>query len=133
VQSNFLVGWELEVLTGLLWRHYMDGNLYGSQHVETSISGTLKLTVESTALTISEAYDKWLAQTPDYVRLKATGPTLGGTNYSLQFDLPILWSKVPPISKEDKGVNLFDLEAVLLDDGTNAITPTLVCSLAALP
>jgi len=134
VSTLLLLGWELEVLTGLLWRHYMDGNLYGAQHVETSISGTLKLSVESTAFTISEMYDKWAADTVDYVRLKATGPTLGGTNYSLQFDLPILWSKVPPITRADQDqVNIYDVEANLYDDGTNAISPTLVCSLAALP
>jgi hypothetical protein len=133
VQTNFLVDWELEVLTGLIWEHYMDGNLYGSQHVETSIGGSLKMTVESTALAVSELYDKWKAQTADYIRLKATGPVLGGTNYSLQLDLPILWSKVPPISGERDGVNLYKVEANLLDDGTNAITPVLVCSLAAIP
>ncbi len=133
VQTNFLIGWELEVVTGLIWRHYMDGNLYGAQHVETSITGTLKLTVESTALAVSEMYDKMLSQTADYVRLKATGPALGASNYSAQLDLPILWSKVPPITREDNGINLYEVEAVLLDDGTNAISPTLVNSLAALP
>ncbi|HET7031109.1 MAG TPA: hypothetical protein VFI34_11405 [Candidatus Limnocylindrales bacterium] len=134
VQNAFLVGWELEVMTGLVWRHYMDGNLYGAQHVETAISGTLKLTVESTALAISEAYDKWMSQTADYVRLKATGPTLGGSAYSAQYDLPILWSNVPPITKADQGVNLYELEANLFDDGTNApINPVTVGSLTALP
>lgn len=133
VSTNLLIDWELEVQTGLIWRHYMDGNLFGSQHVETSIGGTLGMTVESTAFAISEMYDKWKAQTPDYVRLKATGPTLGGTNYSMQFDLPILWSNVPPITAEDNGINLYKVTANLLDDGTNAIAPTLVCSLAAIP
>lgn len=134
VQSNFLIDHELEVFTGIVWRHYQDGNLYGSQHVETAISGSLKLTVESTALTISEMYDKWKAQTVDYVRLKATGPALGGSNYSLQHDLPILWSRVPKIGKADGKINLYEVEANLLDDGTNPpISPTLVCSLAAIP
>lgn len=134
IQTNFLVGWELELFTGLIWRHYQDGNLYGAQHVETSLKGTLKLTVESTALAISEAYDKWQSQTADYVRLKATGPTLGGSAYSAQFDVPILWSNVPPIPKEDEGVNLYELSANLYDDGSNPIiSPVIVGSLPALP
>src|SRR5262245_7815088 len=63
IQSNSLQSFELEWFSGLVPRHYLDGNLYLGQHVETSISGTLKLTVESTALAISEMYDKWIAQT----------------------------------------------------------------------
>lgn len=134
VQTNLLIDHELEVFPGLKWRHYMDGNLFGAQHVETSIGGSLKLSVESTAFAISEMYDKWKAQTVDYVRLKATGPTLGGTNYSLQYDMPILWSDVPQIGKADEGINLYEVTANLLDDGTNPpISPVLVCSLAAIP
>jgi hypothetical protein len=49
------------------------------------------MTVESTALAVSEFYDKWLAQTLDFIRLKATGPTLGASNYSAQIDLPVLY------------------------------------------
>lgn len=134
VQTNELIGFELEFKPGLVWRHYMDGNLYGSQHQEVSLEGTLKMSVESTAFTISEMYDKWQSQTIDYIRLKATGPTLGGSAYSAQLDLPIAWSKVPPITKADEGVNLFDVEAVLFDDGANPIiNPVIVGSLTALP
>lgn len=134
VQTNLLLDWELEVLTGLVWRHYQDGNLYGAQHVETAIGGTLKMTVESTAFAISEFYDKWQSQTGDYVRLKATGGALGASNYSLQLDLPILYSNVPPIGKADEGINLYEISANLWDDGTNPIiNPILVCSLAAIP
>jgi hypothetical protein len=133
ISTNFLIDWEMEVQTGLVWRHYMDGNLFGAAHVETSIGGTLAMTTESTALAVTEFYDKMYSQTIDYIRLKATGPTLGGTNYSLQFDVPVLYSKVEPIGAEDNGVNLWKIAANLTDDGTNAITPTLVCSLAAIP
>lgn len=135
VQTNFLLDWDLDVTTGLVWRHYMDGNLYGGQHQETDITAKLSMTVESTALAVSEFYDKWLAQTLDFVRLKAQGPVLGATFYSAQIDLPILFAKVEPISGEDEGINLYKIEANMAYDPTSAaaIAPVIVNSLAALP
>lgn len=133
IQTNFLVAWELSVSTGLLWRHYMDGNLYGSQHVETDISADLKMTVESTALAISEFYDKAAAATMDFLRLKATGPALGGSNYSATIDMPVLYEVPEIIASEQDGVNLYSVTAHLADDGTNGIIPVIVNSLAALP
>lgn len=135
VQTGFLIGWELEVLTGLKWRDYMDGNLFGSQHVETDIAATLTLTVESTALAVSEFYDKHVADTVDFIRLKATGPVLGGTNYSAQVDLPVLYQEPEPISGEDEGINLYKVVARATYDSTlgSNIAPTIVNSLAALP
>jgi hypothetical protein len=133
VQTNFLLDWELEVLTGLRWRHYMDGNLYGAQHVETDIAWTLQMTVESTALAVSEFYDKAVADTMDFIRLKATGPALGGTNYSAQIDMPVLYEEPEIISGEDEGVNLYKVTAHGSDDTTNGIIPVIVNSLAALP
>ncbi len=135
ISTNFLIDWELEVMTGLRWRHYMDGNLYGGQHVETDIAATLTMTVESTALAVSEFYDKALAQTLDFIRLKATGPTLGGTNYSAQVDLPVLYEVPEPIGAEDEGINLYKVVARAAYDPTGAqqIGVVLVNSLAALP
>lgn len=135
VQTNLLVDHKLSIETGLIWRRYQDGNLYGSQHVETSFDGTLELTVESTATAISEFYDKWLSQTLDYVRLKNTSPVvLGGSFPSLQHDFGVYWSKVKPIDAEQDGINLYRITGRLADDLTNPlITTTLVCSLAAIP
>lgn len=131
--TNFLVGWELEWFTGLVWRHYMDGNLYGGQHVETSFHGTLTMTVESTAQAVSEFYDKAFSQSLDYIRLRNTGPALGGSNYSMRFDIPVLYQKPSIIDSEDSEVNLYKVVANIADDGTNGFTPTLVCSLSAIP
>lgn len=135
VQANFLLGFDLEVDTGLVWRHYLDGNLYGGQHVETDIAWTLNLTVESTALAVSEFYDKSAADTMDFIRLKATGPALGGSNYSAQIDIPVLYEEPEIISGESggDGINLYKVKAHGADDGTNGIIPVLVNSLAALP
>lgn len=135
ISTNLLLDWKLSLETGLIWRHYQDGNLYGAQHVETTFAGTLELTVESTATAVSEFYDKWLAGTTDYVRLKNTSPVvLGGSFPSLQFDQAVLWSKVQPIGAETEGVNLYKITGNLMDDLTNPlVSPTLVCSLAAIP
>jgi hypothetical protein len=131
--TNWLIDWELEVMTGLKWRHYMDGNLYGSQHVETDIAWKLSMTVESTAQAVSEFYDKSIANTMSFLRLKATGPALGGTNYSAQIDMPVLYEVPEPIGAEDDGINLYKVVARGSDDTTNGIIPVIVNSLAALP
>lgn len=134
IVQNFLLDWELEITTGLTWRHYMDGNLYGSQHVETDLSFTLKMTVESTAQAVTQFYDKWDAETLDFIRLKAVGPTLGATNYSAQIDLPVYYDEPDPISGEDDGVNLYTVTAKGTYDGTSAASLGLVTvnSLATL-
>jgi hypothetical protein len=135
ISTNFLVAWELEVQTGLQWRHYMDGNLFGAQHVETDIAWKLTMTVESLALAVSEFYDKAIAGTMSFIRLKATGPVLGGTNYSAQIDMPVLYDVPEILSGEDgsTGVNLYKVVAHGADDGANGIIPVIVNSLAALP
>jgi hypothetical protein len=133
VQTNFLRTWSFEYDTGIKNRFYMDGTTYMGQHVETDLTGTLKMEVESTALAVSEFVDKWRAGTLDYVRLKATGPTLGGTNYSLQLDMPVYWDEPKPLATGDDGVNLYTTSARQAFDGTNGLVATLVCSLAAIP
>lgn len=135
VVANFLVDWELAVDTGLAWRHYLDGNLFGAQHVETDIAGKLTMTVESTAQAVTEFYDKSVAGTMNFIRLKATGPVLGGTFYSSQIDMAVLFEEPDPISGEDNGVNLYKVVANLAYDPTSAssIVPVTVNSLAALP
>ena len=135
IVTNFLQAFELEVQTGLRWRHYMDGNMYGGQHVETDIAWKLTMTVESTAQAVSEFFDKANADTMDFIRLKATGPALGGTNYSAQIDMPVLYEFPEPISGEsgNDGINLYKVVAHGADDTSNGIIPVIVNSLAALP
>ena len=135
VQQALLLESKLDLTTGLIWRHYQDGNLYGAQHVETAFDGKFTMTVESTAFAVSEFYDKWKAQTLDYVRWKNTSPVVLGASFpSIQYDFAVLWSAVQPISDTSEGVNLWKIEGRLIDDGTNPlVSPTLVCSLAAIP
>lgn len=136
VQSNFLVGWSLNVQTGLVPRKYQDGNAYFGQTVEAApITGTLDLVVESTSTAVSQFYDKAAADTIDFVRLKATGPALGGTNYSAQIDLCVSYDDPEVIGAESDGVNLYNVKAHLMYDSTwtNSIVGTIVNSLASIP
>ena len=69
------------------------------------------------------------------MRLKAQGPVLGGSFYSCQIDLPVLYEVPEPIGAEDDGVNLYKVNARLAYDPTSAfsIQGVLVNSIAALP
>jgi hypothetical protein len=68
-----------------------------------------------------------------FVRLRAQGAVLGGSFYSAQIDLPVLYEEPEIIAEEDDGINLYSVVAHLADDGTNGIIPVIVNSLAALP
>jgi hypothetical protein len=133
VSTNFLRTWSFEYSNGLKPRWYQDGNTFFGQTVETDIEGTLTLEVESTALAVSEFFDKQRAGTLDCVRLRATGPVLGGTFYSLTLDIPLYWNNVKPLASVDDGVNLYTVEGKMAYDGTNAFSIVLVNTLAAIP
>jgi hypothetical protein len=134
VLGGLMVRHRLTVRTGLLWEHFQDGNLYGSGFQETVIGGDLELTIQSTATAVSAFYDQYTAGTLIYVRLKATGGALGGSNYSAQWDLPIVLPEARMIDSHDKGVNIYKISAQLADDGTNPpISPVVVNDIAALP
>ena len=136
VVSNFLVGGSLNVQTGLVPRKYNDGLAYFGQSVEAAaLRGTLTLQVESTAQAVSQFYDKAAADTVDFIRLKATGPALGSTNYSAQIDMAVSYDDPEVIGAETDGVNLYNVTAQLVYDPTwtNSIVGTVVNSLAAIP
>lgn len=136
ISTNFLLDWDLTIDTGLRKRHYADGTLYFAQSVESGdVAGTLNLTVESTALAISEFFDKYATPTLDFIRLKATGQALGGSNYSSQIDLPVFYDKPSLIAQEEDGVNLYKIPARLAYDSTTSksIQLVTVASLTALP
>ena len=82
---------------------------------------------------MSEFVDKERAGTLDCVRLKAQGPVLGGTFYSLQIDIPLYWDSPVPVASVDDGVNLYTVTGHKAYDATNSFSMVLVCSLAAIP
>lgn len=136
IVSNFLVGASLNVTTGLVPRKYNDGNAYFGQSVEAApLRGTLTMQVESTAQAVSQFYDKAASDTNDFIRLKATGPSLGSTNYSAQIDMCVSYDDPEIIGAESDGVNLYNITAQLMYDPTwaNSIVGTIVNSLATIP
>lgn len=135
VNLNFLRSWSLQWNTGLSPEFYLDGTLYMGQSVETDLSGTLSLEVDSTTLAVSEFYDKHAAGTLDFVRLKAIGPVLGATFYSLQFDIPVYWDSVKPLASQTNAINRYTVTGkVAYDPATSkSLEAILVCSLTAIP
>ncbi|MEY4170633.1 MAG: hypothetical protein RLZ94_1706 [Actinomycetota bacterium] len=132
---NFLVSWDAEWTTGLTPRFYHDGLAYFGQMVESQpVAGTLHMIVESNATAITQFYDKGSAGTIDFVQMKATGPTLGASNYSAQFQFAVEYETVNPLSSEADGVNLYDITARIVYDSTwgQSVGATVVCSLASL-
>lgn len=132
---SFLVGWNAEWTTGLVPRKYQDGLAYFGQSVEAApVRGTLNLTVESNATAVSQFYDKAAADTVDFVQLKATGPTLGGSNYSAQLQFAVIYRDVQPLGGESDGVNLYNVTAEIVNDSTwgQSIGATVVCNATAL-
>lgn len=126
-QANFLLDWEANFQTGLVPRFYQDGNKYFGQTVEAAdMMATLTLHVESTALAVSEFYDKKRAQTVDFCQLKALGPSLGGSNYSAQIQLALLYTDVKPLANEDDGVNIYEVTAQTVIDPTWATSMNFV-------
>ena len=134
VMSNFVLSWDLDVNTGLVPRFYLDGNLYFGQHVESSITGTIGLRVESHASTITNFYDNYDTQTMQFVRAKATGPVLGGAFYDAQIDVAVLWDKPSILAESEDGINIYNVTGRLAYDATstNSIVPVIVNSISAL-
>lgn len=131
---NVLREWSAKFQTGLVPRFYQDGLTWFGQSVE-ALDQTVELnfTLESSALAVAE-YDKFKAQTPTFIQLTATGPTLGGSAYSCSMQFALLYTDVKPIASEDEGVNLYTFTAQSVIDPTWATNfgATVVNSLATI-
>lgn len=133
--GNTLRSWTLDVDTGLRPRFYADGNRFFGQAVASeNLGGTLSMVWDSTSDAVTQ-YDRYEAQSVSFFRLAATGPSLGGSSYSAQIDVAVIWESVEPIGSESDGVNEYILNGRLVYDATwaNALELTVVNSLAALP
>lgn len=132
---NFLQDWSVTHQTGLVPRFYQDGLAYFGQSVEAlPQTATVTLHVESTAQAISQFYDKKAAQTVDFMQLKALGPTLGGSNYSVTLQYALLYTDVKQIASVEEGVNIWEITAETVIDPTWAtnMSAVIVCALAAI-
>jgi hypothetical protein len=131
-----LIGFDLDLATGLVPRWYMSGNLYFENVQESEhLGGTLSMQVASTDDAVTQYYDKWKAGTVDFVRLRNNGASLGSTTYAAEIDLAVLYTKVEPISEEQDGVNFYQVEAAVVYDSTwaNSFSAHVIASIDTLP
>ncbi len=132
---NFLQDFTVTHQTGLVPRFYQDGLAYFGQSVEgLPQTATMTFHVESTATAVSEFYDKKRAQTVDFMQLHALGPALGGSNYEATLQYALLYTDVKPIASVDEGVNLYEISAETVIDGTwgTNFSAVVVCATTAL-
>jgi hypothetical protein len=134
---NFLQDFSVQHQTGLTPRFYQDGLAYFGQSVEAlEQTATVTLHVESTALAVSEFYDKKRAQTVDFLQLSTAsrGPSLGGSNYAATLQYALLWTDVKLIASVDQGVNIYEITGQSVIDPTWAtnFSGIFVCALTAL-
>src|SRR3990167_51544 len=133
--TNFLLDWSATFQSGRVPRFYPDGAKYFGQSVQSKPQDVaLTLHVESTALAVTEFYDKWRGQTIDFMPLPATGPTLGSGTYSATWEVALLYTKVVPIGSEQDGVNIYEISARNVDDPTwgAAQSWSVACSLPSV-
>lgn len=117
--ANFLRSFNLEYITGMEPQFYLDGLPYFGQTVESqNIGGTLRMVVDSNSQAVSQFYDKAAADTVDFIQLKATGPALGGSSYSCQIQMAVLYEDPQIISGEIDGVNTYEVVAHLAIDAS---------------
>lgn len=134
-EANLLVSWSAAFDTGQRARRYQDGTTYIGQFVESMPQkADISLVVESTSTAVSQFYDKWRAQTVDFMQLKAIGPAIGSGTYIAQMQFAMLYTKVVPISEAEDGVNLYSVEATTVYDSTwtTWFAGSVVCSIASI-
>lgn len=131
---GILRNWSATYHTGLTPKHTQSGVAYFYESAESQEQYVdLSFTLESGTVAVAE-YDKWLADSSSFMQLTATGPALGSSNYSAQFQYAFKYLTVEPIASEDEGVNLYNFTArSILDStwGTNT-SASIVNSLATL-
>jgi len=134
-ETMFLKSFSLKYNPGIIPVHYLDGSLSYGQLFEGEIGGTLDLEFDSTALAVSAYYDKYVAQTPVWIKLSNTGAALGGSNYKMVIYLYGYATMTSPISGESDGINHYTATVALDYDpvGAHHMTATLTCSLTAIP
>lgn len=133
--SNTLRSWDLSVQLPPVPRFYADGTkVLGQVVAGNNLTGTLTMTWDSEADAVTE-YDAYVAQTPTFIRLAATGPSLGGSNYSAQIDVCVLWDPVTPIASESDMVTEYAMTGHLTYDDTwdASIGMDVTCSIDTLP
>jgi hypothetical protein len=133
-----LLGFKLDVKTGLTPRFTADGALYFTALGQTGASGTLDLTLEYDATAVAEEVT-FAAGTARYVRLEFNGTALQTSSApwstkALRIDAYGKWGKKTTLDSQD-GNDTITTTLTLCDDQTNGamLTFYLVNSLVTVP
>lgn len=105
-KTNFLRGFDIEILTGLHPVFTGSGDKFFNTHGEGLIMVTANFTFEGTSVA-DAIFDAQQALTFQAVRLQINGSTIGaGTPHSLKIDIGGVWESVSPLGGEDRSDNL---------------------------
>jgi hypothetical protein len=128
---NYLLDFSLEFNAGLMRQAYLAGTTVFSTHAESApFTGTLTMTVSSTASAVSVWYDAYRAATPVGVRLAWTD----GTNTANIMTM-IVPTEVQQMAGAEDGLTTMAVTGTLVYDPTSAKSLRIIVGsdLAALP
>jgi len=121
----------VKMALGMAQRHTMDGAV---TPYRVGFVGNREVTAKIVAeFDSDDQYDAWDAQTLQKVRLAATGPSLGGSNYGANLDLYGTWEAVK--LGDDGGVRTMELDLTGEYDSTagSDIEATILNNDSVLP
>ena len=128
---EYLLDFSLEFSSGLARQSYLAGTTVFSTHAESNpFTGTLTMTVSSTASAVSTWYDAYKAATPKGVRL-----TWSNGTYSAHILAMIVPTEVQQMAGAEDGLTTMAVTGTLVYDTTSAKSLRIVVNsdLAALP
>lgn len=128
---EYLLDFNLEFNAGIMKQAYLAGTTSFSTHAESGpFTGTLTMTVSSTASAVSNWYDAYQAGTPRGVRLSWTNGTLSAHIMAM-----IVPTEVQQMAGAEDGLTTMGVTGTLVYDPTSAKSLRIVVNsdLAALP
>ncbi len=106
--ASQIIGFEVNVKTGLVPQFTMDGTLYFTKvlSVDPDITGKITFLHDSAGNGASGEKSKWRSETPRLIQIKIEGSTFTnvGTTYSkktLLVNLPVKWTKFGALENKD--------------------------------
>jgi hypothetical protein len=128
---NYLLDFSLEFNAGLMRQSYLAGTTTFSTHAESApFTGTLTMTVSSTASAVATWYDAFRAATPVGVRLAWTDGT-----YSMNIMTMVVPTDVQQLAGAEDGLTTMAVTGTLVYDPTSAKSLRIIATsdLSVLP
>lgn len=118
-QTGMLKSFNGQWTTGLVAGKYLDGSANFTTAIETAaVAGTFDLLVSHSSAAVTEFYDNAASQTPIFVELTATGPTLGTANYYVDLQLCAIPGNPVPMDSFVDGQSMMRVPLTLAYDDT---------------